>query len=453
MKPNVFVLTIDSLRGDEVFQNNNKTSLTPNLDKLIKNGTYFKQAISTADGTGVSLGSLFSASYPFNTGITQFKFNPKATNFFEIFQNNEYHTCVTVPDVSFIQNFIQHVIDQDTYVYDKRQSWLQLGGGIGQQILDKLETMPKTPWLYYIHLEDLHAPFHLPDEFNDEKFGETKYAQMISYIDSWIGKFLEKIDLSNTLVIISADHGEPKLIDEKLNNPSKTPDFIVKGKKLFPALEPLGLAIFVYLKQFKKNSQIKKLQKNLNEKQSAALHGRGQNHLYDESFKIPLIFAGYGIPKSKTITTQVRQIDIFPTIMEISGFEDNNYAFDGVSLNPLFNDKFIDEIPAYIETTAAQKPTALKRDLTLIGKSIGIRTSHYKYWRSRFDSKKDVYLFDLKSDPDEEKNLKNDCLDIVNQMESLLQNMLTNSIKPNSQDLLKNDDKEIEEELRKLGYL
>ncbi len=27
---------------------------------------------------------------------------------------------------------------------------------------------------------------------------------------------------------------EPKLIDEKLNNPSKTPDFIVKGKKLFP---------------------------------------------------------------------------------------------------------------------------------------------------------------------------------------------------------------------------
>ena len=31
---------------------------------------------------------------------------------------------------------------------------------------------------------------------------------MISAIDSWLGKFLEKINLENTLVIISSDHAD-----------------------------------------------------------------------------------------------------------------------------------------------------------------------------------------------------------------------------------------------------
>ena len=53
MKPNVFLLTIDSLRADKVF-GNTKTSLTPNIDNLIKNGIYFTQTISSADGTGTS---------------------------------------------------------------------------------------------------------------------------------------------------------------------------------------------------------------------------------------------------------------------------------------------------------------------------------------------------------------------------------------------------------------
>ena len=452
MQPNVFFLTIDSLRGAEIFEPS-KTSVTPNLDKLIKNGTYFSQAISTADGTGISLGSLFTGGYPFNTGITHFKFNPNATNFFHIFQNDGYHTCTTIPDVSFLQKFTQNVIDQDSYVYDKRQSWLQLDGGIGQQIINKLKKMPKSPWLYYIHLQDLHQPFFLPKEFDSKIYGDTKYARMVSYIDTWIGKFLKEIDLSNTLVIISADHGEPVFVNENLNAQIKTPSILIKGKESFPVLEPIGVKLFLLFKQMKKKYRIKKLQKNLTEKEYVGLLGRGQNHLYDEHIKIPLVFAGYGVPILNVISTQVRQIDIFPTIADISNLEQKNYGVDGQSIAPLFNDESIEEIPAYIETTAAQNPTSVKRDLTLIGKSIGVRTSNYKYWRSRLDSKKNVYLFDLKNDPNEEKNLKNENIDIVNKMETLLQNIIKNCEKIDEKQLVKDDDKEIEEELKKLGYL
>ena len=66
---------------------------------------------------------------------------------------------------------------------------------------------------YFLHIFDLHAiregsmPTGL-ENFDTEKFGSTKYEKIVSSIDYWIGKILEKIDLENTIVIITADHGE-----------------------------------------------------------------------------------------------------------------------------------------------------------------------------------------------------------------------------------------------------
>ena len=68
MRPNIFLLTIDSLRFDKTF-GESKSSVTPNLDSLIRKSTCFTQAICTADQTGLSLGSLFTSLYPFKSGI------------------------------------------------------------------------------------------------------------------------------------------------------------------------------------------------------------------------------------------------------------------------------------------------------------------------------------------------------------------------------------------------
>ena len=43
-KPNILFILVDSLRADKVF-GKNKTSQTPNIESLIKNGVYFEQAI------------------------------------------------------------------------------------------------------------------------------------------------------------------------------------------------------------------------------------------------------------------------------------------------------------------------------------------------------------------------------------------------------------------------
>ena len=66
-KPNILFLLIDSLRADKVY-GDQRSSKTPNLDKMIKTGTYFTQAISPSDATILSLGSIFTGLLPFKTG-------------------------------------------------------------------------------------------------------------------------------------------------------------------------------------------------------------------------------------------------------------------------------------------------------------------------------------------------------------------------------------------------
>lgn len=100
MKPNILFITIDSLRSDKIY-GDYRTSKTPNIDSLIKNGTYFTQAISSSDATGTCLGSVFTALYPFKTGITHFRFNSNVITYFDILKKHGYNIYGTVPDLFF----------------------------------------------------------------------------------------------------------------------------------------------------------------------------------------------------------------------------------------------------------------------------------------------------------------------------------------------------------------
>lgn len=443
MKPNVFFLTIDSLRADKVY-GPNKSSFTPNMDLLIKQGSHFTQAISTSDATGLSLGSVFTATYPFKTGITHFTYNPDAPNYLDLLKKNDYNLYATVPDVSFFLKLTANFTERDAYVYDKRDLWVQLAGGIGDSILYMLENKMTEPWAYFVHLMDLHAPFYLPPEFDLEKYGKTRYDRMVSAIDSWIGRFLQKIDLEKTIVVLSADHGDYiPVIDNAPKKPTKFRNLLKKGKKVLPALEPAGLKIFTAIDSVKKSYTEQRLQKQLTKDDLRTLDVRGQWHLYDELVRIPLIFSGAGIT-SKKITSQVRQIDIFPTIVDYLGIPNLHADIDGKSLMPKIQGMHSDDV-AYIETGS--------RDPRKLGNIIGLRTAQYKYLRSRDDPKNHVSLFDLKLDPYEKTNLAESKPDLVQELENLLLQMMQGSVKQELSEMTDEETKKVQEELRKLGYI
>jgi len=86
MATNILFLTIDGLRADK-FHGETKTAKTPRLDSIIKNGTYFNQAISCADGTTLSLNTIFSGMFPFRTGTRAKEVQMHKSNYVHLLKN------------------------------------------------------------------------------------------------------------------------------------------------------------------------------------------------------------------------------------------------------------------------------------------------------------------------------------------------------------------------------
>ena len=98
---------------------------------------------------------------------------------------------------------------------------------------------------------------------------------MLSYIDTWIGKFLEKIDLEKTILVLSSDHGDYiSVLDEDLNQ-IKIPKIIKKTKKIIP--NTISDPILFKLQRTRKSIELKKREKNMTQQQFRTLQGRGDN--------------------------------------------------------------------------------------------------------------------------------------------------------------------------------
>jgi len=166
-------------------------------------------------------------------------------------------------------------------------------------------------------------------------------------------------------------------------------------------------------------------------------------YLYDELVRVPLMFAGYGVPKNKIITQQVGSIDIFPTVVDIIEITNENKT-DGISLKPAFSDKNI-ERSIYMESGInTEKPSE---------GIVGIRTSKYKYFRDATDINKKVHLYNLMNDPLEENNIANTFQVTVDEMEQLLNSNMKTIVEKETNELSADEMKEIESELKKLGYI
>ena len=452
-KPNIFFITIDSLRSDHCF-GDDRTVKTPNIDNLISNGAYFTQAISSADQTGTSLASIYTAQSPSTTGLTHFNFSKSIKTYFNYFKNDGYYTSGCFPDHDFFINLGSNLDDNYFYIYNKLESWKNLSGGIGDTIINKLKLLKQQKsWLFSVHIMDLHNLFALPKEYDDEKYGKNNYEKMLSFIDSWLGKFLEHVDLKNTLIVISSDHGS--YIPLTQTNPDEIPTiqkFLKSGKQIAPKLEPLGIKFLLLMRKLAKEIRMKKLKNSYSEYELRSLSNRGKSELFDETIRVPLIFTGFGINESVTLDNLVRHIDIFPTISEITHLEANEFQIDGQSLVPLLKNQKFEEFPAYIETGVSAGDFSEKINPDSKGNVIGLRTSSYKYLRKR-DNSENHTLYDLKNDPKEMKDISSENPEIVKEMEKILLDILNSKDNSQTDELTEEEQQKAEDLLKKLGYI
>lgn len=451
--PNILFIEIDSFRADKCYSYK-KTSKTPNIDALIKQGVYFEQTISSAYGTAISWASIFTGLHPTKTGVNSIVYNKlhsSAHSYYNILKEAGYHAYAKVPKVADALGLTPDFENKDkTYEF-----YFHLSDGLGQEIINLLRSKTmKEPWIFFIHFLDLHNPIIVSNEFDYDKYGSSKYERMVSTIDSWLGKILANIDMEKTLVILTADHGE---YVQSVSCDGQTINLESNGRidktatkigSLFPEfLFPLKNKLFLLRENLKKRSKLLKI-KNLNltaAEKRALLTQRSDimRYLFDDLIHVPLIFAGCGVSSRPIVKQQVRSIDIFPTIADIIGLKKRDV--DGVSLLPLIKGETLEEKPAYFVSA----PVMFKESEQIVG----VRTSEYKYFRGVNKTKNTIHLFDLRNDPYEENNIIDKKPEIAQRMESILTEIRNDAISLEELEMNEDDTRKIERELKKLGYV
>ena len=452
-KPNILLIVIDSLRSDKCF-GAKKSSITPTIDNLIQNGAYFEQAISSAASTILSIGSLLTGLYPFRIGLggpAYQKFDPKITNLVKILNDNGYTTYATAPEIADDFGLICDFQNPDSS-YD---NYFSLFSGLGDEILDKFKNKKlKDPWFFYIHLFDLHTPVIVPPHFNDKKYGRSQYERMVSAIDDWLSQILGHIDTKNTTIVLTADHGEYVPVLNTKNGlisleSSDTEKNLWKlgnkiPKNLFPVKRKMG-SLLRSSRNKLKSSKINDGNLSVYEKRVLFDSRMSTGHrMFDDLLRVPLILTGPKIPNNVLITNMIRQVDIFPTILDLISIPVPN-DIDGKNLLPLIAGQDTEELISYIESPPLVENPSMKY--------IGIRTSKYKFIQNIHGDKQSYELYNLQNDPLEEKNIITTSSKQIEQLKKSLHTIRNKKSLSQNVEYDDNEKRKIENVLKKLGYV
>jgi len=219
---NVLLVTLDTLRADRLGTYGYLQGDTPHLDQLARDGIRFDQAISPMPMTLPAHASLMTALEPYEHGVrdnSEFQLSPDLFMLAESFQKAGYETG------AFVAAYVLHShwgLDRgfDLYNDDGVHGVDDLGSGSKIERRGDEVVMAALPWLLqerdspffsWVHLYDPHAPYDAPDPWGT-RFANEPYDGEVSFTDSVVGNLLEGLEnaglLENTIVVVTADHGE-----------------------------------------------------------------------------------------------------------------------------------------------------------------------------------------------------------------------------------------------------
>ena len=166
--------------------------------------------------------------------------------------------------------------------------------------------------------------------------------------------------------------------------------------------------------------------------------------IYDELIKVPLIFYNKDIvPIGKSIK-QVRQIDIFPTLLDLINIKYDNKV-EGESFLPLIKGKDKPSKNAYIEAVGIVTPN---KEEWIAGLRID---NKYKYMYYPFRQDIEEELYDLQNDPFEINNIALSNKDMIEELRKSIEEKKTKEII--KEKLTEDEENIIRGKLKSLGYL
>ena len=449
-RPNILLVVIDCLRADRTFDED-RTAKTPALNALADQGVLFTHLITANSMTIPCMTTMFTGMYPAHHGIRAMvgaRIADDVPLLAEILRENGYNTYAeaTGPLSPFYR--LNRGFDQYDFRDGVKSSLL---GEWGDQLIRRFRDQDlEAPWFAYLHLWGVHRPRQISPEFDKPEYGRTQYDRAISSYDARLGQLLDAIDLENTLVLVTGDHGEKipetgletqvEFFKKSLSGGSGKPasawdhrrrKAIAKGRELWFSTSRL-----LY-------------RAGLVDSPLATMTGHGY-HVYDSLVRVPLVVAGGPVQRleDRRLSDQVRQIDIFPTLLDLAGLADETPTHvDGRSLVPLMRGESLPEIPAFIETCQnSREPSSF----------YGVR---YRGWKYAFDARNPGVpeeLYDLAADPEETKNLATTKPTDSEEMRRLIEGhiaVMDTAAVTMSDEMSEDEMAGLADHLRKLGYV
>jgi choline-sulfatase len=222
-QPDVFLVTIDTLRADHVGCYGYKQIETPALDSLAADGVRFTHAFTHSPITNTSHTTILTGLLPSIHGVTDFGVPLAATHatWAELLKKNGYQTAAFIGAVILDSSSLAPGLERGFDFYDNfpknpttKERWGRVerrGMEVVQHAeswLDKHRSGPRFVWL---HLFDPHDPYEPPAPYS-EKYKDRLYDGEIAYADAALGHLMASLKKSgayqNAVIVVVGDHGE-----------------------------------------------------------------------------------------------------------------------------------------------------------------------------------------------------------------------------------------------------
>ena len=380
---NLIMCSLDTLRADHLSCLGNERGLTPNLDRIAKEGSLFSQTYATDIPTQPSHTAIFTGKFGINSGIVS-HFHPAAYLPEEmlwlpsLLRNNGYTTGAVDHLFAMKDWFIR---GYDDYMPPSGRS-RSPGSVINEIGLPWITEHRDEDFFLFLHFWDAHIPYVPPSPFK-ERFSHgtagridpditAKLESRPSYplFKENLYDFLEA--MPNLDYIADLYDAEVAYLDFEIG-------------RIFHHLEQEGLLEDTMVVLFGDHGE------NMTEHDAWFDHAG----LYDSVTHVPLIMWAPGKIPVSAPNAMVTLTDILPTILETLGLPEAD-GIDGRSLHPLM-----------------RGDTTTHRDAVMLSEatwqaSRGVRTPEWKYIKylqSTIYGRDGIELYNVLEDPHEQNNV------------------------------------------------
>jgi len=220
--PNIILIFLESFAQYVVYELGGKGEAAPNFNKLVEEGIFFTNFISSGTMTDRALGAVLGG-YPGLPGTCIIYYEDKAQklpNLNLALKTAGYSSSFLYGgdiDFAHIRSFMvmsgfDNIVSDNDFSRDiPRSSWGVPDHVIFPRLLEEADNA-STPFFQVTLTLSSHTPFDVPMETAIPGSGrEEKYLNSIYYTDRYLGEFIETAKTRDwwdeTLIILMADHG------------------------------------------------------------------------------------------------------------------------------------------------------------------------------------------------------------------------------------------------------